>query len=120
MSTLKRARRARIVATLGPATSGDAPIRALFETGVDVFRLNFSHGSQADHAQRLQSIRRLEAECGRPIGWPGRANQADHNSRGEQGGQRDRAVWLNKCSAFERCEIGCSDRWPRIGQLPAE
>lgn len=68
MSTLKRARRARIVATLGPATSGDAPIRALFETGVDVFRLNFSHGSQADHAQRLKSIRRLEAECGRPIG----------------------------------------------------
>jgi hypothetical protein len=40
-----------------------------------------------------------------------RANQADHNSRGEQAGQRDRAVWLNKCSAFERCEIGCSDRW---------
>ena len=65
---MKRARRARIVATLGPATSGEAAIRALFEAGVDVFRLNFSHGSQADHAQRLASIRRLEAEFGRPIG----------------------------------------------------
>lgn len=65
---VKRARRARIVATLGPATAGDAPIRALFETGVDVFRLNFSHGSHADHERRLRSIRRLEAECGRPIG----------------------------------------------------
>src|SRR4249920_3590232 len=65
---MKRARRARIVATLGPATSGEAAIRALFEAGVDVFRLNFSHGSQADHAQRVASIRRLEAEFGRPIG----------------------------------------------------
>ena len=65
---MKRARRARIVATLGPATSGEAAIRALFEAGADVFRLNFSHGSQADHAQRLKSIRKLEAEFGRPIG----------------------------------------------------
>ncbi len=68
MNPMKRARRARIVATLGPATSGEAPIRALFETGVDVFRLNFSHGSHADHAQRVKSIRRLEADVGRPIG----------------------------------------------------
>ncbi|MEO7335010.1 MAG: pyruvate kinase [Caldimonas sp.] len=65
---MKRERRARIVATLGPATSGEAAIRALFDAGVDVFRLNFSHGSQADHAQRLNSIRKLEAEVGRPIG----------------------------------------------------
>jgi pyruvate kinase len=65
---MKRARRARIVATLGPATSSEAAIRALFEAGVDVFRLNFSHGAQADHAARLASIRRLEAEFARPIG----------------------------------------------------
>ncbi len=65
---MKRERSARIVATLGPASSGDAAIRALFEAGVDVFRLNFSHGSHADHAQRLHSIRKLEAEIGRPIG----------------------------------------------------
>src|SRR5204863_13792 len=40
----------------------------LFECGVDVFRLNFSHGTQSDHAQRLQTIRKIEAEFGRPIG----------------------------------------------------
>jgi len=65
---MKRTRRARIVATLGPASSDEAAIRALFEAGVDVFRLNFSHGTQAEHAQRLASIRRLEVEFGRPIG----------------------------------------------------
>lgn len=65
---MRRARSARIVATLGPATSDGAAIRALFERGVDVFRLNFSHGTQSDHAQRLDSIRALEKEFGRPIG----------------------------------------------------
>jgi pyruvate kinase len=65
---MKRTRSAKIVATLGPATSNEASIRALFERGVDVFRLNFSHGTQSDHARRLEAIRRLEKEFGRPIG----------------------------------------------------
>jgi pyruvate kinase len=65
---MRRARNAKIVATLGPATSGEATIAALFERGVDVFRLNFSHGTQADHAARLRIIRSLEAKSGRPIG----------------------------------------------------
>jgi pyruvate kinase len=65
---MRRARSAKIVATLGPATSNEQAIRALFERGVDVFRLNFSHGTQADHAERLATIRRLEKEMGRPIG----------------------------------------------------
>jgi pyruvate kinase len=65
---MRRARSAKIVATLGPATSNEQAIRALFERGVDVFRLNFSHGTQADHAERLATIRRLEKEVGRPIG----------------------------------------------------
>jgi len=64
----RRARSAKIVATLGPSTSDEAAIRALFERGVDVFRLNFSHGTQSDHAQRLRTIRALELEFGRPIG----------------------------------------------------
>ncbi len=68
MSPAKRSRRARIVATLGPATSTEARIRALFEAGVDVFRLNFSHGTHDDHAARVACIRELEAEFGRPIG----------------------------------------------------
>lgn len=65
---MKRARSAKIVATLGPAASTDSAIRALFERGVDVFRLNFSHGSHAEHAQRFADIRRIEADLERPIG----------------------------------------------------
>ena len=65
---MRRTRSAKIVATLGPATPDEQAIRALFERGVDVFRLNFSHGSQHDHARRLEAIRRLEKEFGRPIG----------------------------------------------------
>ncbi|WP_431132141.1 pyruvate kinase [Variovorax paradoxus] len=65
---MRRTRSAKIVATLGPATTDEPAIRALFERGVDVFRLNFSHGTQHDHARRLDTIRRLETEFGRPIG----------------------------------------------------
>ncbi len=68
MTAQRRNRRAKIVATLGPASSTDERIAALFDAGVDVFRLNASHGTQADHAQRLASIRALERETGRPIG----------------------------------------------------
>ncbi|MFC5308459.1 pyruvate kinase [Azospirillum picis] len=64
---IRRYRQTKIVATLGPASSTPAMIRRLFETGVDVFRLNFSHGSHEDHGDRLRAIRALEAETGRPI-----------------------------------------------------
>jgi pyruvate kinase len=60
--------RAKIVATLGPASSSPDVIRALLAAGADVFRLNFSHGSHAEHAQRYAIIRALEQEVGRPIG----------------------------------------------------
>ena len=50
---MQRKRNAKIVATLGPASSDVATIRALFEAGADVFRLNFSHGTHADHRARL-------------------------------------------------------------------
>ncbi len=63
-----RRRRTKIVATLGPASNDEAMIRKLFEAGVDVFRLNFSHGAHEDHKARLDSIRRIEQEFGRPIG----------------------------------------------------
>ncbi len=64
---MRRTRNGKIIATLGPATSDAAIIRALFEAGADAFRLNFSHGDHADHAARFQLIRRLEADSGRPI-----------------------------------------------------
>lgn len=65
---MHRARRSRILATLGPASSTLERIRELAQAGADVFRLNFSHGAHADHAERHRQIRQVEAELGRPIG----------------------------------------------------
>ena len=65
---MRRTRNAKIVATLGPASSDPAIVRQLFMAGVDVFRLNFSHGSHADHSERFKTLRALEQETGRPIG----------------------------------------------------
>ena len=65
---MRRLRSAKIVATLGPASSSLDQIRALFEAGVDVFRLNFSHGTHAEHDARFAAIRQIEHETGRPIG----------------------------------------------------
>ncbi len=59
---------AKIVATLGPASADRATIEALVNAGADVFRLNFSHGTHADHRQRLDLIRAIESDIGRPIG----------------------------------------------------
>ena len=66
--TLRRTRNAKIVATLGPASSDPAVVRQLFMAGVDVFRLNFSHGNHADHRARFELLRALEKDTGRPIG----------------------------------------------------
>src|ERR1044071_3396966 len=65
---LRRMRSAKIVATIGPASAGGERIRALFDAGVDVFRLNFSHGTHDEHPARLKETRQAEAETGRPIG----------------------------------------------------
>src|SRR5690348_1018184 len=51
--------RTRVVATLGPASRDEAMIAALVQAGVDVFRLNFSHGTQAEHASTIATIRRV-------------------------------------------------------------
>jgi len=63
-----RHRNTKIVATLGPTSSDPAMIRQLFDAGVDVFRLNFSHGTHADHKLRYDAIRQIEADVGRPVG----------------------------------------------------
>ncbi|MBI4184523.1 MAG: pyruvate kinase [Proteobacteria bacterium] len=65
---MRRLRQTKILATLGPATSTREAIAALFEAGTDVFRLNFSHGTHAEHAGRIAVIRELERASGRPIG----------------------------------------------------
>ncbi len=64
---MRRLRNVKIVATLGPASSDYEMIRALFEAGADVFRLNMSHGTHDDIRARHQIIRQVESDTGRPI-----------------------------------------------------
>jgi len=66
--TIRRQRNVKVVATLGPSTTSYEQIRAVYEAGADVFRLNFSHGEHAEHAARMEIIRHIEQEFGRPIG----------------------------------------------------
>ena len=67
-SKLRRRRRTKIIATLGPASSSPDVLARLFYAGADVFRLNFSHGTHEEHAARVALIRALEEKAGRPIG----------------------------------------------------
>jgi pyruvate kinase len=61
-----RSRKVRILATLGPASRSPEMIERLFRAGADAFRVNMSHGAQADHAQTIANIRALEKTLGRP------------------------------------------------------
>ena len=65
---MRRMRKTKIVATLGPGSSSREAIGVLFETGADVFRLNLSHGTHKEHAKRIAIIRELEHTSDRPIG----------------------------------------------------
>lgn len=65
---IRRRRRTKIIATLGPASSSPEVLARLFQAGADVFRLNFSHGTHEDHAARFAMIRELEERFDRPIG----------------------------------------------------
>jgi pyruvate kinase len=60
-------RRAKIVCTIGPATRERAMLDRLVAAGMDVARLNFSHGTQAEHGEVIRLIREREADWGRPI-----------------------------------------------------
>jgi pyruvate kinase len=61
-------RKTRIVCTLGPASDSPRVLRALAKAGMDVARLNFSHGAHEEHARRIAAVRNLAQELGRPIG----------------------------------------------------
>jgi len=61
-------RRAKIVCTLGPAVSGPDNLQRLVEAGMDVARLNLSHGAYAEHEQRYLDVRRASDVCGRGVG----------------------------------------------------
>jgi pyruvate kinase len=61
-----RSRKVKILATLGPASRSPEMIEKLFRAGADAFRVNMSHGGQADHAKTIENIRALEKTLGRP------------------------------------------------------
>lgn len=60
-------RRTKIVATIGPASSSPEMIRRLTEAGMDVARLNFSHGRYEDHAEVIRSLRHISDELNKPV-----------------------------------------------------
>ncbi len=60
-------RKARIVATLGPSCKDEATLRALIDAGLDVARLNFSHGTHDDHSARIAMLRQISQEKNKPV-----------------------------------------------------
>src|SRR5439155_22372743 len=60
-------RRTKIVCTIGPASSSTAELDRLVGAGLDVARLNFSHGTHDEHAEVIRRIREGEPRCGRPV-----------------------------------------------------
>jgi len=67
-SKMQQLRRTKILATLGPATDEPGVLEALFHAGIDVVRLNFSHGDAETHIQRANAVRELTKKTGRQVG----------------------------------------------------
>ncbi|MEM5770019.1 MAG: pyruvate kinase, partial [Bacillota bacterium] len=60
-------RKTKIICTIGPSSESEAMLRQLIENGMDVARLNFSHGDYESHGARIALIKRLRKEYGRPL-----------------------------------------------------
>ena len=99
----------KIVATLGPASSDAAVLERMIRAGVDVVRLNFSHGKPEDHVARAQLVREVAARVGRPVGI-----LADlQGPKIRVGRFADGKVWLENGQHFvldAKCELGNAER----------
>ncbi len=102
-------RHTKIVATLGPSSSDPLVLESLIRAGVDVVRLNFSHGSAEDHIGRANSIRQIAAKVGRPVGI-----LADlQGPKIRIGKFEERKIFLEDGDHFildARCELGNQER----------
>ena len=102
-------RHTKIVATLGPASSDIATLERLVQAGVDVVRLNFSHGTAADHIQRAAQIREAALLASRPVGI-----LADMQGPKIRVGKFENGkITLQKDTAFildAKCELGNTQR----------
>jgi len=99
----------KIVATLGPASSDAEVLERMICAGVDVVRLNFSHGKREDHVARAQLVREVAARVGRPVGI-----LADlQGPKIRIGKFVDGKIWLEKGARFildAKCELGNEER----------
>ena len=93
---MRRQRRTKIVATLGPATDSEAKLAELMQAGVDLFRLNFSHGTPEEHQQRAARIRAISAQLGREVAILGDLQGPKIRIRGFESG----SVILSQGAAF--------------------
>ena len=86
MTTTTHRRRTRIIATLGPATDPPGVLDALLKAGVDVVRLNFSHGDPAAQTARAQAVREAAKRAGVEVGLladlPGRNCASNASPKG--------------------------------------
>ena len=64
---MDKIRFAKIVATLGPSSADEDILREMIQAGMDVARLNFSHGTHEDHASKVKLLRKLSQELGKPV-----------------------------------------------------
>ena len=60
-------KKTKIVCTLGPSTDSKEKLKALIESGMNVARFNFSHGTHEQHKERYLQLREVAAECGQPV-----------------------------------------------------
>src|SRR5512133_2889365 len=61
-------RKAKIVATIGPSSANPQMLEQLIQAGMNVARLNFSHGTHEEHAERIANIRQIADKLGKPVG----------------------------------------------------
>jgi len=66
-SQSNRIRRTKIVGTLGPSSTSATVLEAMIKSGLDVARLNFSHGSYSEHASRIRTLHRVARELDSPV-----------------------------------------------------
>ncbi|MEJ0091925.1 MAG: pyruvate kinase [Methylocella sp.] len=93
---MRRLRRCKIIATIGPASANKATLSALFNAGADVFRINMSHASHDAMRDQVRMIREVQSEFGRPIGI-----LLDlQGPKLRIGAFKDRAIKLAKGAAF--------------------
>ena len=60
-------RKAKIICTLGPACDSDTILEAMIRAGMDVARVNFSHGTHDEHRARIERVRRIAKKLGKPV-----------------------------------------------------